>query len=349
MDGLRVEVNPTLDATGIDALVRIWTEVTNGGGAVGLVAPTTAEDARALADKTLTRVSQGLEDLVVAFEDVDGVTTAEGSAEPIAFGFLARNHAAIDGHWATVTRLQRDPRRHGSGAGAAVLQALEDHARSLGLEFVQLAVRGGTGRERFYAAHGYQLVAVLPRWLRIGPETRDSLILVKALGSAAGSWALTPQATATAAVVGAAGGLRVAVQRLDPELPLPRYAHPGDAGLDLQAREDATLGPGERRLMPTGFAVAIPPGFVGLVHPRSGLALRHGLSLANAPGTIDAGYRGELKLPLVNLDPEAPVTIHRGDRIAQLLVQPVAHVTLDEVDHLPPATRDTGGFGSTGE
>ena len=259
---------------------------------------------------------------------------AFAGSEPVAFGFLTRNASPIDGHWASVTRLQRSLAWRGSGAGTQVLTALEEHARSLGLEFLQLAVRGGTGRERYYAAQGWRLVAVLPRWLRIGSERRDALIMVKPLS--------------VEASVDVVPSLPVPVVRLDPALPLPRYAHPGDAGLDLHARQDVTLGPGERALMPTGVAVAIPDGHVGLVHPRSGLALRHGVSLVNTPGTIDAGYRGELQVPLINHDRSAAVTIRRGDRIAQLLVQPVAHAALVEVDELPEAARSAGGFGSTG-
>src|SRR5690242_17509291 len=106
--------------------------------------------------------------------------------------------------------------------------------------------------------------------------------------------------------------VEISIRRLDPGLPLPSYAHPGDAGADLHAAEDVTLAPGERRLVPTGIALALPDGYVGLVHPRSGLAARHGLSIVNAPGTIDAGYRGEVQVCLVNLDPASPITLHRG-------------------------------------
>lgn len=137
------------------------------------------------------------------------------------------------------------------------------------------------------------------------------------------------------------------VRRLDPELPLPRYAHHGDAGLDLLAAREVRIGPGERAAVPTGIAVAIPEGWVGLVHPRSGLARRHGLTVTNAPGTIDAGYRGEVQVLLVNLGAE-PVELARGDRIAQLLLQPVGHAMVVEVDDLDPTTRGAGGFGSTG-
>lgn len=140
----------------------------------------------------------------------------------------------------------------------------------------------------------------------------------------------------------------ILVQRLDPGLDLPRYEHPGDAGLDLRARTDVVLQPGERALVPTGIAVAIPAGYAGLVHPRSGLAVRHGLSIVNAPGTIDAGYRGEIQVCLVNLDPTAPIELHRGDRIAQLVIQSVAEAVIHEAEVLPGSHRGEGGFGSTG-
>ena len=137
------------------------------------------------------------------------------------------------------------------------------------------------------------------------------------------------------------------VRRLDPDVPLPRYANPGDAGLDLHAAEELTIAPGERTAVSTGLQVAVPDGWVGLVHPRSGLALRHGLTVVNAPGTIDAGYRGELKVLLVNLGEET-VEVARGDRVAQLLLQPVGHAEIVEVDALDVTKRGTGGFGSTG-
>ncbi len=142
--------------------------------------------------------------------------------------------------------------------------------------------------------------------------------------------------------------LEVRVRRLDPELPVPAYALPGDAGADLYAREDVTLAPGERRLVPTGLAVAIPDGYVGLVHPRSGLAAKHGISIVNAPGTVDAGYRGELLINLINLDRTAEVTLKRGDRIAQLLIQKVERALFIEVDDLGESERGDRGFGSTG-
>jgi dUTP pyrophosphatase len=140
----------------------------------------------------------------------------------------------------------------------------------------------------------------------------------------------------------------VLVRRLDPSLPVPAYAHPGDAGADLYAAEDVELAPGERRLVGTGVAIALPDGYAGFVHPRSGLAARHGVSIVNAPGTVDAGYRGEIKVCLVNLDPGQPVRLARGDRIAQLVVQRVERVVLHEVDLLPGSARGEGGHGSTG-
>lgn len=143
--------------------------------------------------------------------------------------------------------------------------------------------------------------------------------------------------------------LDVPVVRLDPDLPLPSYAHVGDAGADLVAREPAELAPGGgRALVPTGIAIAIPDGYAGFVQPRSGLALKHGVTVANTPGLIDCGYRDELKVILVNTDPTTPYKVERGDRIAQLVLQRVEEAQFREVDVLPPSSRDTGGFGSTG-
>lgn len=140
----------------------------------------------------------------------------------------------------------------------------------------------------------------------------------------------------------------IPLKRLDPDLPLPAYAHPGDAGADLVTAVDVTLAPGERQLVPTGVALALPDGYVGLVHPRSGLAWKVGLSIVNAPGTVDAGYRGEIKVCLVNLDPATPIELRRGDRIAQLVVQRVERARFIEVDSLDETTRGEGGHGSTG-
>jgi dUTP pyrophosphatase len=140
----------------------------------------------------------------------------------------------------------------------------------------------------------------------------------------------------------------VLITRLDPGVPIPSYEHPGDAGADLVTTVDATLAPGERALLPTGIAIALPDGYAAFVHPRSGLAVRLGVSLVNAPGTVDAGYRGEIKVSVINLDPATPVVFHRGDRIAQLVIQPVVRAVFHEVEHLPGSARGEGGFGSTG-
>lgn len=153
---------------------------------------------------------------------------------------------------------------------------------------------------------------------------------------------------ATTITTPSAQPLQLAVRRLDPGLPLPAYAQPGDAGLDLLARASVTLAPGERALVPTGIAIAIPEGWVGLIHPRSGLAHRHGITTLNSPGTIDAGYRGEIKVNLINLDPREAFTIERGDRVAQLLLQRVGIVEWCEVDELPSSVRGESGHGSTG-
>lgn len=142
--------------------------------------------------------------------------------------------------------------------------------------------------------------------------------------------------------------MRVEFKKLDPAVQLPRRARHGDAGVDLAANEDVTVGPGERALVGTGLAVAIPPGHAGLVLPRSGLASRRGLTLANSPGLVDAGYRGEVTVALVNLDPRREVEVRRGNRIAQLLVVPYAEAEPVEVGELPESARGEGGFGSTG-
>lgn len=142
--------------------------------------------------------------------------------------------------------------------------------------------------------------------------------------------------------------MKVSITRLDKDLPLPAYALPDDAGLDLISAESCMLEPGERRAIPTGIAIALPSGYGGFVLPRSGRALREGLGVANAPGLIDAGYRGEVKVIVVNLDPGSAIKIERGDKIAQLVIQPVANVDLVEVDELPGSVRGSGGFGSTG-
>jgi dUTP pyrophosphatase len=142
--------------------------------------------------------------------------------------------------------------------------------------------------------------------------------------------------------------LQIQVLRLDPGLPVPAYAHPGDAGADLVTAVDVTLAPGERALVPTGIALALPDGYVGLVHPRSGLAARHGLSIVNSPGTIDAGYRGEIKVLLINHDPHEQIELRRGDRVAQLVIQRFERAGFVEVEALPESARGSGGYGSTG-
>jgi dUTP pyrophosphatase len=140
----------------------------------------------------------------------------------------------------------------------------------------------------------------------------------------------------------------VLIVRLDPDLPMPAYALPGDAGFDVCARADVTLPAGERRMVATGIAMALPEGYAAFVHPRSGLAARHGLTIVNAPGTVDAGYRGEILVCLLNTDVSAPITLRRGERIAQIVVQRVARAVLHEADRLPDSHRGEGGYGSTG-
>jgi dUTP pyrophosphatase len=154
--------------------------------------------------------------------------------------------------------------------------------------------------------------------------------------------------TGDAGARAAVSQLDVLITRLDPAVPVPGYARHGDAGADLCAAEDIDLAPGERALVRTGVAIALPEGYAGFVHPRSGLAARHGITLVNAPGTIDAGYRGEIKVILLNTDLARAVSLRRGDRIAQLVVQRVENVTFREVPALPDSARGDNGFGSTG-
>lgn len=142
--------------------------------------------------------------------------------------------------------------------------------------------------------------------------------------------------------------IEIALRMLDAGIPAPSYAHEGDAGADLCTREDVTLAPGERVLVPTGVSIALPLGYVGLIHPRSGLATKHGLTVVNAPGTVDAGYRGELKVTLLNTDLRTPIVLKRGDRIAQLVIQKVERATFIQVEELDETVRGAGGFGSTG-
>ena len=142
--------------------------------------------------------------------------------------------------------------------------------------------------------------------------------------------------------------VQVLIKRLDPGVPLPSYAKGGDAGADIVTAIDITLAPGERSLVPTGISIALPDGYVALVHPRSGLAIKHGVTMVNSPGTVDAGYRGELKLILINHDPKESVSFKRGDRVAQLVIQQVERALFVEVQELPGSRRGTDGFGSTG-
>jgi dUTP pyrophosphatase len=149
-------------------------------------------------------------------------------------------------------------------------------------------------------------------------------------------------------MTGDQGSVEILIRRLDAGVALPSYAHPGDAGADLATTVDVRLAPGERAMVPTGLSIALPAGYVAFVHPRSGLAARCGISIVNAPGTVDAGYRGEVKVMLINLDPAEPVTLRRGDRIAQLVVQRVERARFVEVERLPGSDRGDGGYGSTG-
>jgi dUTP pyrophosphatase len=142
--------------------------------------------------------------------------------------------------------------------------------------------------------------------------------------------------------------VEVLIHRLDAGLPMPAYAHPGDAGADLYAAEDVELLPGERAVVGTGVAIALPDGYAAFVHPRSGLAARHGITLVNAPGTVDAGYRGEIRVTLINTDAKEPFRVQRGDRVAQLVVQRVERAAFYEVERLPGSVRGANGFGSTG-
>jgi len=142
--------------------------------------------------------------------------------------------------------------------------------------------------------------------------------------------------------------MKVLITRLDPDLPLPRFAKGGDAGADVYSRIDISIAPGERALVPTGISIALPPGFAAFAHPRSGLAIKHGISMVNAPGTIDAGFRGELQIILINHDLKETFSIKRGDRIAQLVFQRVENPEFVEVEELPGSGRGQEGFGSTG-
>lgn len=142
--------------------------------------------------------------------------------------------------------------------------------------------------------------------------------------------------------------VKVLITRLDESIPVPVYAKAGDAGADLSSRVEITLLPGQRALVPTGISIALPNGYAAFVHPRSGLAIKHGVSMVNTPGTVDAGFRGELQVILINHDRETAITFHKGDRIAQLVIQKVEQAEFIDVEHLPGSERGEGGFGSTG-
>ncbi len=326
---MELTLNPRLTEDLIDRLEAIWVDVTNAGGSVGFDRPVTRQDVERGVAHVWDEVLDGTLDLVVAHEG----TTVQG------FGFLRASTTPVSRHRGEILKLQRDPAATGRGIGAAILAALEARAVDRGLQLLTLEVREGTGRERFYADHGWTEVARLPGWVRVGGADVGLIVMARTPGRDGG---------APMTDIEPGEGLRMAVRRLDPDLPMPTYARTGDAGLDLYARERKVLPAGARVLMPTGIAVAIPDGHVGLVHPRSGLAVRQGLSIVNAPGTIDAGYRGELMVPLINLDPSATIRLERGDRIAQLLIQRVERPVLVEVEELPDGVRGTGGFGSTG-
>nr|WP_179481315.1 dUTP diphosphatase [Allobranchiibius huperziae] len=167
----------------------------------------------------------------------------------------------------------------------------------------------------------------------------------------AASWSATPTESSSAASARPerfVSAVPVPIRRLDPGLPLPSYARPGDAGVDLHARIGLTIPPGHRALIPTGIAIELPDGYAGFVHPRSGLAARHGITMVNAPGTIDSGFRGEIQVNLINLDPRESFSFDRGDRIAQLIVQRVEEVQWSEVDVLGSSERGQGGHGASG-
>lgn len=320
MRTVKLVTNPALTPRLQAELIALWVTVANAGGAVGFVAPTSEEEVTPVAHASFARVASGKDDIVVAYD----------GERAVGFAILETNDVALTSHWATVRRLQRAPSHAGQGVGSGLLEHIEQAARRRGLQRVTLTTRDGTGSEQLYLARGYDLEARLPERLRIGDDQTVAELRM--------SKALRPPD----------GGPPLAVRRLDAGLPLPSYARPGDAGLDLYARESVTLKPGARALVPTGVAIALPEGHVGLVHPRSGLAARHGVTLVNAPGTIDAGYRGEIKVVLANTDLHEPVVLERGSRIAQLLVQRVEHVQVVEVDTLPTSVRGAGGFGSTG-
>jgi dUTP pyrophosphatase len=178
--------------------------------------------------------------------------------------------------------------------------------------------------------------------------TDEKTAITPTLQHAAPDAATPASAEALPAAEYGAPTVQVQLKMLDDGLEAPSYAHPGDAGADLRAREDVVLEPGERRLVPTGVSIALPDGFVALIHPRSGLATKHGLTVVNAPGTVDAGYRGEIAVTLLNTDREQAIELRRGDRIAQMVIQRVEYAQFVSVGELSDSVRGAGGFGSTG-
>lgn len=193
-----------------------------------------------------------------------------------------------------------------------------------------------------------------PSYCKPGPEGRGEPFSVFDLvglahgSSMPGSTHALVRGASICFVSTAQKNLEVLIRMLDPELPLPHYAHAGDAGADLVARHDVELAPQARVTVPTGVSIALPDGYAAFIHPRSGLAARHGVTIVNAPGTVDAGYRGEIAVTLLNTDSEVPVALKRGDRIAQLVIQSVVRARFIEAEHLPGSDRGSGGFGSSG-
>lgn len=205
---------------------------------------------------------------------------------------------------------------------------------------VEEEFRAGTGEDwsGVGMAPAYRSIGCPVEWRTVSNET-TAINSEAAAADAAGSATTTAHGAPT---------LAVQLKMLDDGLEAPSYAHPGDAGADLRAREDVFLAPGERKLVPTGVSMALPDGFVALIHPRSGLATKHGLTVVNAPGTVDAGYRGEIAVTLLNTDQEHAISLKRGDRIAQMVIQRVEYARFVPVEKLDDSVRGAGGFGSTG-
>ena len=337
-------VNPPLTDGLVDTLVRLWVAAAAEGRTVGFDRSATHDSLGHAVAPHWDAVIDGTTDLLVA---PDAVT-------PQGFALLARDTTAPAwAHRGRVDLVLAPGGEDHDDLAEALLAGVEERARQRELDTLAVLLPvGARAMAAPFRARGYAVVARLPRWLRVEGTPTDAEVLLRDTAPPSGAVADEPPPERPAGAAGAAtlgrSGVRLPIRRLDPDLPLPRYARPGDAGLDLHAREDRILPPGTRAVMPTGVAVAIPAGYVGLVHPRSGAAVRSGLSIVNTPGTIDAGYRGELQVPLINLDPSAKIVVRRGDRIAQLLIQRVEHAELEEVEALPDGVRGVDGFGSTG-